>query len=361
MTTALLFSLGPRPRSLRVGIITKWDTLPDYLVVSAKPRPLWRGYARLLPHTRNIQVARCRTVIQANRVNCQSGEPGPLPAETDGSRPTTGTPGGEDVVRIRSPSSQYPCPSLETGGNARANEGATAHQSLPRSRLSTLPTRVDGVRSMARPVSVPSKRRNRTYPLGRSPLLWFGRPGVCGATGGGVRIDWRRHTPIAPTWRSRTRYSLQGGSCLRGPTERSDTARRNPHPSGRGGCQRQVSERDFRPSNGESLILALMSPVALTRGAYPQTRHRRLVSTGGSHPGVHPAGGWTSVVRCYIGRHGFCLDQAIPWTQISKTCRKASWVSDRATVDCRPTTRMRSSPSFRPDVRLNAKRGFIGW
>ncbi|WP_435156989.1 hypothetical protein [Haladaptatus sp. DFWS20] len=39
------------------------------------------------------------------------------------------------MVRTRSPSSHYPYPSLETVGNDRANEGATAHQNMPRSRL----------------------------------------------------------------------------------------------------------------------------------------------------------------------------------------------------------------------------------
>jgi hypothetical protein len=178
-------------------------------------------------------------MIQDNRVKSQSGDTGPLPADTDGSTPTTGKPGGEYVVKIRSPSSQYPYPSLETVGNDRAHEGATAYQNTPRSRLPTPPTRVGGVWSMARPVSVASKRRGRTHPFGRSPLVAVRRPGVCGATSGGVRIetDWRRHAPTAPTWCSRTRYSLRGESCLRGLMDRPDAPRRNPRASARGGCQ----------------------------------------------------------------------------------------------------------------------------
>ena len=92
---------------------------------------------------------------------------------------------------------------------------------------------------MARPVSVASKRRGRTHPFGRSPLAAVRRPGVCGATSGGVRIetDWRRHAPTAPTWCSRTRYSLRGGSCLQGQMDRPDAPRRNPRASARRGCQ----------------------------------------------------------------------------------------------------------------------------
>jgi hypothetical protein len=123
---------------------------------------------------RKLHSARHRTIIQVNRVKSQSGDTGSLPADTDGSTPTTGKPGGEYVVKIRSPSSQYPYPSLETVGNDRAHEGVTADQNTPRSRLPTPPTRVGGVWSMARPVSVASKRRGRTHPFGRSPLLWLG-------------------------------------------------------------------------------------------------------------------------------------------------------------------------------------------
>ena len=50
------------------------------------------------------------------------------------------------MIKIRSPSSQYPYPSLETVGNDRAHEGATAHQNMPRSRLPTPPSSVESGR-----------------------------------------------------------------------------------------------------------------------------------------------------------------------------------------------------------------------
>ena len=75
----------------------------------------------------------------------------------DGSTSTTGKFGGEYVVEVRPPSSQYPYPSLETVGNDHAH-GGTAYQSMPHSRLSIPPTqRAGGVRLMAQPVSVASK------------------------------------------------------------------------------------------------------------------------------------------------------------------------------------------------------------
>jgi hypothetical protein len=110
----------------------------------------------------------------------------------DGSTPTTGNPGGEYVVEIRSPSSQYPYPSLETVGNDRANEGVTAHQNTPRSRLHSV--LAGGVRSMARPVSahVPT--------VGGCPV--FGRLGLGGIGDGtsGYRVPLGRrirHTLVS--------------------------------------------------------------------------------------------------------------------------------------------------------------------
>ncbi len=85
-------------------------------------------------------------------MHSQSEDTGLLPADTDGSTPTTGKPGGDYVVETRSPSSQSPSLSLETVGNDRAHGGATADQNASRSRLHF--AFVGRVRSMARPVSV---------------------------------------------------------------------------------------------------------------------------------------------------------------------------------------------------------------
>ncbi len=192
-----------------------------YVKTGATPRRSRRGYAPYTPlRDRKLQYSRRRTVSQANRVKYQSGAPGPLPADTDDSTPAGGKPAGEYVVRTRSSSSQYPSPSLETGGNARANEGATAYQSPPRSRLSTPPKRFGGVRSMARPVSGPPFRRTRTHSFGRSPLLRSGDRACVEPQAGEFPMDWRRHAPTAPTWCSRTRYSRQGGSAFRVASDR---------------------------------------------------------------------------------------------------------------------------------------------
>jgi hypothetical protein len=135
--------LPPPPRLYS----TTLERRPGLRETGAKPRLSGRGYAPYTPpRNRKLQYCRRRTVYQANRVKCQPEAPGPLPAGTDDSTPAGGKPAGEYVVQTRSSSSQYPSPSLETGGNARANEGVTAYQSLPRSRLPTLPTRV-GVES----------------------------------------------------------------------------------------------------------------------------------------------------------------------------------------------------------------------
>ncbi len=88
---------------------------------------------------------------QANRVKYHLEDSGSLPAYTDGSTLITGKDGRECVVEVCPPSSQDPYPLLETGGNSRANEGATAYQKTPRSRLH--PAISGGLRSMARPVS----------------------------------------------------------------------------------------------------------------------------------------------------------------------------------------------------------------
>ena len=113
---------------------------------------LYRGDESDNPYTTDMNkypgVVPCS---KTTRVNSQSEDPGSLPADTDGSSPTISKPGGEYVVRTRSPSSHYPYPSLETVGNDRAHEGATAHQNTPHSRLHSV--LVGGVWSMARPVS----------------------------------------------------------------------------------------------------------------------------------------------------------------------------------------------------------------
>jgi hypothetical protein len=209
----------------------------DYRISSAKPRPSGRGYARQQGYNRNLQVARRRTVVQANRVNSQSEDSGSIPADTDGSTPTTGKPGGESVVRTRSPSSHYPYPSLETVGNDRANEGATAHQNTPHSRLHS--ALVGGVRSMARPVSTHCPK------VGGCPV--FGRLGSGGIGYGtsGYRAHLGRTNTPDPRFEGRRVAHEPGtlhtgrGSCLRGQTERPDAPRRNPRRSRRGGCQVQ--------------------------------------------------------------------------------------------------------------------------
>ena len=107
------------------------------------------------------------------------------------------------------------------GGNHRrvtygsSADSPTSKQRQPRSRLSTLPTRVGGVRPMARPVSVPPKGRNRTHTFGRSPLLRSGDRARVEPQAGESATDWRRHAPTAPTWCSRPRYSLFGGGSYR--------------------------------------------------------------------------------------------------------------------------------------------------
>lgn len=136
--------------------------------------------------------------------------------------------GGEDVKLARRPHS-IPTRHWRRSATPAQTRGRRHNQSLPRSRLHLAIS--GGVRSMARPVSVPSKGWDRTYPFGRSLLLRFGRPGVCGTTSGGVRTDWRRHALTAPTWRSRTRYSLRDRV---GPL---DAPRGNLRALARGGCQ----------------------------------------------------------------------------------------------------------------------------
>ena len=137
------------------------------------------------------------------RVNSQSEDMGSLPADTDGSTPTFGNPGGEYVVEIRSPSLQYPYPSLETVGNDCANEGVTAQQHMPRSRLHS--ALVGGVRSMARPVSVHVPTVDGCPVFGR-----LGSGGIgYGTSGYHVRTDAEYATPSVrgPTCSARTRYS----------------------------------------------------------------------------------------------------------------------------------------------------------
>ena len=81
------------------------------------------------------------------------------------------------------------------------------------------------VRSMARPVLPASKGRGRTHPFGRSPLFRSGDRAGVEPQAGESATDWRRHAPTAPTWRSRTRYSLRGGSYRRGCVGRPDVVR----------------------------------------------------------------------------------------------------------------------------------------
>ncbi len=129
---------------------------------------------------------------KTTRVNFQSEDSGSLPADTDGFTPTTGNPCGEYVVEIRSPSSHYPYPSLETAGNDRANEGATAHQNTPRSRLHS--AIVGGVRSMARPVSTHCSK------VGGCPVFGRLESGGIGHDTSGYRVHLGRrirHTLIS--------------------------------------------------------------------------------------------------------------------------------------------------------------------
>jgi hypothetical protein len=131
-------------------------------------------------------------VIKTTRVNSQSEDSGSLPADTDGSTPTTGKPGGEYVVEIRSPSSHYPYPSLETVGNDRAHAGATAHQNTPRSRLHSADE--GGVRLMAQPVSAHCSKVGGCPVFGRLDLGGIGY----GISGYRVPLGRRiRHTLVS--------------------------------------------------------------------------------------------------------------------------------------------------------------------
>ena len=157
---------------------------------------LYRGDESDNPYTTDMNkypgVVPCS---KTTRVNSQSEDPGSLPADTDGSSPTISKPGGEYVVRTRSPSSHYPYPSLETVGNDHANEGATAHQNTPRSRLHS--ALVGGVRSMARPVSV------HVPTVGGCPV--FGRFGLGGIGYGtsGYRVPLGRTNTPYPRFEGR--------------------------------------------------------------------------------------------------------------------------------------------------------------
>jgi|GEM_PF-5882793 len=157
---------------------------------------LYRGDESDNPYTTDMNkypgVVPCN---KTTRVNSQSEDPGSLPADTDGSLPTTSKPSGEYVVRTRLPSSHYPYPSLETVGNDHANKGATAHQNTPRSRLHS--ALVGGVRSMARPVSV------HVPTVGGCPV--FGRFGLGGIGYGtsGYRVPLGRTNTPYPRFEGR--------------------------------------------------------------------------------------------------------------------------------------------------------------
>ena len=138
----------------------------------------------------------------------------------------------------RLPSSQNPYPSLESVGNDRVHEGVTAHQNLPRSRLSTRP----------RPVAVESGRwhgpcrprqkdggehiRSDGRPCcGRATgRVWSHKRGSPQRTGVVTRPPPRRgaHEPGTPS-----REEVTAGSCVGRP----DAPRWNPRASARGGCQ----------------------------------------------------------------------------------------------------------------------------
>jgi hypothetical protein len=163
------------------------------------------------------------------------------------------------------------------GGNPRRvpygpTTASSGNQRLPRSRLSTPPaSQVGGVRPMARPVSGASKGCARTHSFGRSPLLRSGDRACAEPQAGESETDWRRHAPIAPTWRSRTRYSRRGGSYRRGHVGPPDAPRWNPRALARGGCQTRRSERT--------------TPIGKfgSRGRYP--RRNQGTSRRGSNPG----------------------------------------------------------------------------
>jgi len=200
------------------------------VIFERKPRPSGRGQA-----------------VGQPRKPQELGRPASYRAVSQSRKLSTGRSGVPPVVA--------PCPNASgvdavgqgctsAGGNHRrvpygpsANQ-PTGNQRLPRSRLSTPPTlRVGGVRSMARPVSVASKGRDRTHSFGRSPLLRSGDRAGVEPQAGESATDWRRHAPTAPTWCSRTRYSRRGGSYRRGSVGAPDAPRGNPRASARGGCQ----------------------------------------------------------------------------------------------------------------------------
>ena len=191
------------------------------------------------------------------------GEPGPLPADMD--TRWSYSRGVKITGLNRPPSSQNPYPSLEPVGNDRVHEGVTAHQNLPRSRLSTRP----------RPVAVESgrwhgpcrSRRNAGSEHVRSDgrsccgrwratgRVWSHKRGspYRNRTGVVTRPPPRRgaHEPGTPSGEKVT-----GGVASDGPTwfgrppvsRHHETAkpfrttpRGNPRSSGRGGCQNRVS------------------------------------------------------------------------------------------------------------------------
>ena len=143
--------------------------LGDLTWFRAQASPFRAGSSGHWPVSRNTYDGRHRPRRQATHEN-QTGRTGAAPVvapcpnasgvDADGRGWTSG---GGNHRRVPHGPSAVP----------------TGNQSQPRSCVSTPPTWVGGVRSMARPVSAPSKGRDRTHPFGRSPQYRSGdRAGV---------------------------------------------------------------------------------------------------------------------------------------------------------------------------------------
>ena len=161
-------------------------------------------------------------------------------------------PLGEYAIRIRSRSSQHPYPPLETVGNDRASEGATATQTNTGGVRACPPWQKGQAGRWHGPCPPSCKRR-------RSPDT---RYRLCGETGYGVlckriprphgrrtrhtlqRADVLSTNPVLPSWKEVASVG-RDGTAVPTPSVRL----RNPRSSERGGCQGSSSVTSTRVSS----------------------------------------------------------------------------------------------------------------